>query len=297
MKIGIVGFDTSHSYVFPQKLRALAETDARYAALEFPLGWPGDPATAVHPEILESARKEMDALGVRAVDSLDALARECDGFLLENVNGDTHLAAAGHLLPSGKPVFIDKPLANTYADALAIQALAEQHGTPVWTASSLRFEPNLLDALERSVDIQGIDAYGPAAYFEKGRGIVYYGIHTAEIIFAAMGPGIETVQTLWHEDGEVVAGRWKDGRMAVLRGGRKRVNAFGGVIHGEQSIAFSATGDFYAAMARRLGDFFLDGTCPVPMAESVEVIGFLDAAVCSREAGGRPIGVREALEQ
>lgn len=291
MKIGIVGFDTSHSYVFPQKMRELAEREPRYRELVFPVGWPGDPATAVHPEMLMACRQEMEALGVRAVDDLDALAGQCDAFLLECVNGDTHLDVARRLLPAGKPVFIDKPLANTYADARAILALSEEHGAAVWTASSLRFEPNLLAALEQSRDIQGIDAYGPAPYFEKGRGIVYYGIHTAEMVFAAMGRGIETVQTLWDADGEVVAGRWKDGRMAVMRGGRKRIGSFGGVIHGEQSIPFAATGDFYGAMARRLGDFFLDGVRPVPLAESVEVIGFLDAAVRSREAGGQPVQV------
>ncbi len=292
MKIGIVGFDTSHSFVFPQKLRALASEEPRFKALEFPYGWQGDPSTAVHPEMLESFLKDIAAEGIEAIQDLDELVECCDGFLLECVNGDTHLEVARKLLPAKKPLFIDKPLANTYEDAKAISALAKEYGTPVWSASSLRFEPNLLAALQQSKDIQGVDAFGPAAYYEKGRGIVYYGIHTAEMIFAIMGPGVEAVQTLWHESGEVVAGRWKDGRIAVMRGGRKQVNSFGGVIHGESSIHFAATGDFYQAMARKLGGFFLDAIIPVPLEESVEVIGFLDAAVRSREAGGSVIAIK-----
>lgn len=295
MRIGLIGYDTSHSAVFPAKLRALAEEEPRYKEVDIAVGWPGDPATAVHPEILEGTRKKIDDMGIATVDTLEELVGQCDGFLLESVNGDVHLEQAQVVLPAGKPTYIDKPFANTVEDARAIIDLARKHGTPCWSSSSLRFEPNMLAAEVQAGGVTGIDVHGPAKYFEKGRGIVYYGIHTAEILFTCMGRGIETVRTTWHEDGEIIVGTWKDGRMATLRGDRKSIRKFGGTVYGGETVAFRADGDFYGALSRHLGDFFLDGTIPVDLDETLEVIAFLDGAVRSREQGGGVVKVSEAL--
>ncbi len=291
MNIGLIGFDTSHSVVFPKLLRERANENECYRKIEITLGWPGDPETSVHPESLEKTYAQVKELGIQTVDSLEELAERCDAFLLESVNGDTHLEQAKVVFPTGKPTFIDKPFANTLADAKAIAKLAAETGTPCWSASSLRFEPNTLAAKQAAGPVNGVDVYGPAHYCEKGRGLVYYGIHSAEVIFTLMGSGLGTVQTTWHEDWELVVGTWKDGRVATLRGIRKNSGGFGGVVHGEKSVSFNANGDFYGALSRELAEFFVSGQPPVPLADSVEIIAFLDAAVCSKEQGGKVIEV------
>jgi predicted dehydrogenase len=292
MKLGIIGYDTTHCAVFTQKIRALAEANPRYKDLEIVFGWPGDPETAVHPEILEKVRGQMDNLNIQTLDSLEAVVDASDGILLESVNGDTHLEQAKMVLPSGKPTYIDKPFANTAADAYAIADLAVDHGTPCWSASSLRYEPNMRQAMEEAGQPFGMDVYGPAKYFEKGRGVVYYGIHTAEMLFTVMGTGIQSVQTFWHEDWEFIVGTWSDGRIGTLRADRKTIARFGGVIHGDQantSAQFLGTGDFYGAMAEKLAEFFVSQEPPVTLDETVQIISFLDAAVQSAEDDGAVI--------
>ncbi|MFH1615476.1 MAG: Gfo/Idh/MocA family oxidoreductase [Planctomycetota bacterium] len=292
MKIGVVGFDTSHAYVFPARLRELSEKNSRYKDLKFVAGWPGDPATAVHPEMLGDARKQIvDELKIKPVDDLDELIEQSDAFMIESVNGDTHLELAKKILPARKPTYIDKPFANTFDDAQAISELAEKYGTPCWSTSSLRYEPTMLEAKGKVGETSGIDVYGPAPYFEKGRGIVYYGVHTAEIIITVMGVGLKSVRTSnWHEDREIIVAEWNDGRMATLRGRRKPAQGFGGVIHGSECSAyFPGTGDFYGALCKNLAEFFVTKKPPVPIAETVEVIKLLDAAVRSREADGKEI--------
>lgn len=290
MKIGIIGFDTSHSHVFPAYFREMAKTDPRCNTLQVELGWPGDPSTAVHPEELDTMRKNISDMGIKAVNNLDELITQCDAFMLESVNGDTHLELAKKILPAKKPTFIDKPFANNIADAKEIARLAAHYGTPCWSSSALRFEPNMLENIKKAGQCLETDIYGPTPYFEKGRGIVYYGIHTSEMILTIMGTGLKSVRTTWHEDREIIIGTWNDGRMATLRGRRKPMHGFGGTIHGtEGSFSFIGNGDFYGGLTRNLANFFLNGDIPVSMDQTVEVIAFLDAAVHSKELSGKEI--------
>lgn len=293
MRIGIIGFDTSHAHVFPERIRELGKSNARYKDLEFEAGWPGDPATAVHPEALEGFQKKIDDLGIKVVKDLDELMEQCDGFMVESVNGGTHLELAKRILPAKKPTFIDKPFANTIEDAKAMADLIDTYGTPCWSSSALRYEPNMRAAIDKAgIELREADVYGPAPYFEKGRGIVYYGIHTAEMIFAIMGTGVKSVHTTWQENREVIVGRWSDGRVATLRAQREPRHGFGGMVHGsEGSVPFEATGDFYGTLTEHISEFFVAGKAPVVVDETLEVIAFLEGAVRSREAAGKEIFV------
>ena len=82
-----------------------------------------------------------DKHGVEIVDSVDALLGKVDVVLLESVDGRKHLEQAEPVLKARKPVFIDKPVAGTLADALTIFQLAEASGTPCFSSSSLRYSP------------------------------------------------------------------------------------------------------------------------------------------------------------
>jgi len=61
----------------------------------------------------------------------------------------------------GKPVFIDKPLACSYADALEIVCLAEQSGTPVMTASGIRYAAGVSELSVNPDEISAAEAFGP----------------------------------------------------------------------------------------------------------------------------------------
>lgn len=291
MRIGIVGFDTSHAHVFPAYIRQIQEEDSRYGDIEIVSGWAGDPATALNPDGLEGTYQKVADLGIKRIDNLDELIDVSDGIMLESVNGDTHLELARKILPTGKPTFIDKPLANTVEHARAIIDLVKQTGTPCWSSSALRYSPAMLEAIEQAGTVVGIDVHGPAHYVPGGRDIVYYGIHTAEMMVTALGQGVRQVTTAaWHENNELIVAEWNDGRIATLRGQRNPAGTFGGMVHGtEGSFAFGKKGSHYEGLCRDLLEFFKTRTQPVILEESLEVIRLLDAAVRSREAGGTPM--------
>jgi len=293
VKVGIVGFDTSHSHVFPAYIRQHhGKEHPEYLGIEFPVGWPGDPATAVHPENLAETHKKIAELGIRAEEDLDRVVAESDVIFLESVNGGTHLELARRILPAGKPTYIDKPFANSYEDARAIAELIARHRVPCWHSSSLRFEPVMCAAIaEAKGEKLEADVYGPTPLFEKGRGIFYYGIHAAEMVSRIMGRGLKGVRFLEQPDGEIVVGLWEDGRRAVFRG-RRSAYAFGGTVHhAKGSVPFQAKGGFYEAFTRELAEFCLTGKAPVPIEDTLEVIAFLEAAERSKAAGGAEVSV------
>ena len=87
-------------------------------------------------------------------------------------------------------------------------------------------------------------------------------------------------------------GRWKDGRIGVVRGGRgKGSSGYGTVVYGPEDVKQSrpSKGNFYPKLVAEIVKFFQTGVPPVPNEETLEVIAFMDAAQRSKEAGGRPM--------
>ena len=65
-----------------------------------------------------------DKFGVRFVDKIQDMCGSVDGILIESVDARTHLAAVKEASACHKPLFIDKPLAASLADAREIARVA-----------------------------------------------------------------------------------------------------------------------------------------------------------------------------
>src|SRR5262249_17243145 len=130
---------------------------------------------------------------VEIVDSIDALLGKVDVVLLESVDGRPHLKEARPIFKANKPVFIDKPVAATLADALQIFDLARDTKTPCFSSSSLRFAPAVQEVRNHPKigDVLGCDAYGPCPIESYIGDLFWYGIHGVEILFTIMGAGCE----------------------------------------------------------------------------------------------------------
>lgn len=61
-------------------------------------------------------------------------------------------------LKSGKPVFVDKTFADSYADAQAMFAIAETYHTPLYSTFALRYSAKI-QAIN-TADIQSVAACG-----------------------------------------------------------------------------------------------------------------------------------------
>ncbi|MCX7020152.1 MAG: Gfo/Idh/MocA family oxidoreductase [bacterium] len=110
---------------------------------------------------------------VKRMASPEEVVKESDAIIvLAPDNIETHVELSRAAIESKKPVYIDKNLARSQGDAHAIAALAARNGTPLMSASALRFAVELEDMLRQAGGpIESVFARG----FGKWRG---YSIHT-----------------------------------------------------------------------------------------------------------------------
>ena len=293
IKVGIIGLDTSHVIEFTKILND-PSNPGHVAGARVVAGYPGG-----SPDV-EASRTRIDKFtaelktkyGVEIVPDIPALLARVDAVLLESVDGRPHLTQVRPVFAAGKPVFIDKPLASTYADAKEIARLARASGTPWFSTSSLRYAAPIGEL--RAQEILGAFAWGPAPTEPHHQlDLSWYGIHAVEMLYTVMGPGCETVTRISTEGADLVVGRWRDGRIGVVRGGRqgKSHEEYGLVAYTPPQVrdTGSIKGAFYSQLLAEVVKFFQTGIPSVPEEETLEIFAFMDAAQRSKEAGGAPM--------
>ena len=139
-------------------------------------------------------------------------------------------------------MFIDKPVAGTLADAIAIFDLARETNTPCFSSSSLRFSAGIAAMRHHAKvgDVLGCDAYGPCHLEEHHPDLFWYGVHGVETLFTIMGTGCQTVSRTQTEGTDLVVGVWKGGRVGTFRGIRAGRADYGATVFGSKGIAPAA---------------------------------------------------------
>src|SRR5262249_54001219 len=132
---------------------------------------------------------------VEIVDSIPDLLGKVDAVLLESVDGRPHLQQVIPVLKAGKPVFIDKPLAGSLADAVRIAELAKEHRTPCCSSSALRYYPGVqpLKTSPKVGKLRACSVWSPCSLEPHHPDLYWYGIHGVETLFTVMGTGCESV--------------------------------------------------------------------------------------------------------
>lgn len=292
LKIAIIGLDTSHAPLFAELLNNP----------DHPHHVRGGKVTAAYPggspdfelsigRVDKFTAEVRDNSGVPIVQSIQEAAENADAILLLSVDGRVHLEQFRQIVPYGKPVFIDKPFAVTTREAKAIYRLAQEHGIPLMSCSSVRWSEGLGRALDSADqgDIIGVDTYGPMELQSTQPGFYWYGIHAADMLYRSMGKGCKEVTVTTNADHDLAVGVWEDGRVGTLRGNRKGNRRFGALIHREQGTehvdVYADGKPYYASMLEEVIRMFQTGAAPIDLTETLEVIAFLEAANESRETG------------
>lgn len=295
-KIGIIGLDTSHSVAFTKLVNSNDSTTRRFEVV------------AAYPQgssVIESAysripkyTEEMRALGVKITSSIGELLDMVDCVLLETNDGNLHLEQAAQVFKKGKKIYIDKPVGATLAQAIAIYELAELHGVAFFSSSAVRFTP-LNQEIRSGVHgkILGADCYSPHHYEATHPDFGYYGLHGVEELFTVMGTGCVSVSRIHTESGDLVSGRWSDGRLGSFRAIANGPYVYGGTAFTEKSAI--ATGGYtgYKPLVDQILKFFETGVCPVDKEETLEIFAFMEASNRSLLEGGREVSLAEIREE
>jgi predicted dehydrogenase len=289
LRAGIIGTDTSHVPAFTKAFRDHPEWRIKVVAA-YKGGSADFPPSATRVEGF--ARTIHDDYGVELVDTIEALLAKVDVVLLESVDARSHLAQVTPVLNAKKPVFVDKPLAASLEDSRTIAALAKKTGTPVFSASSVRFHPDI-PAMRTNTTIgkvEKVQANYQLNIVPFHPDLFYYGIHGVEALYAVMGTGCTTVTRKVAPDSDVTSCTWKDGRVgiynALFKADPKRPVL---ELTGAKGSANTGGPDNYDGLIVRIAEFFHTGRSPVPLAETLEVIEFMTAAQVSKDKGGAEV--------
>lgn len=298
-RIGIIGLDTSHSTNIMQQLNGahpFAGADGYTVAAAYPYGSRDIQSSY---ERIPGYIKEAESLGVAIAGSVAGLLDKTDFILLETNDGKPRLSQAMEVIRSGKPVFIDKPVAATFKDVVSIYKAAEKNKVPIFSSSTLRYTKQIaaLVSGEKIGNITGADTYSPAPLQAKHIDLCWYGIHGVEPLYTLLGTGCTTVTRTHTAGTDLVTGIWSNGRIGSFRGIRTGTDDYGGTAFGEKGIAPVGTFQGYEGLLEKIIEFFNTGISPVPAKETLEIYAFMQAADISKQRGGIPVKMQEIFSK
>lgn len=296
LRAGMIGLDTSHVPAFTRIFNNPKAT-GDVSGIRVVAGYPGGTDIPASRDRVKGFTEQLRGMGVEIVETIPQLLEKVDVVLLESVDGRIHLQEAIPVIKAGKPLFIDKPVAGSLADAIAIYELAKKHNVPCFSSSSLRFVPGVQELAKNESlgGIVGAITWGSCSYQEGTPDMFFYGIHGIEPLYALMGAGCETVTRLQTKDTDLVSGVWNDGRIGTYRGIRRNRAEFGAIAFGSKAIVQAARGGGYEQLLQEIGRFFKTGKPPVSADETIEIFAFMEAADESKRQGGAPVSLAGVL--
>ena len=293
VRVGLVGCDTSHATAFTGILNSRPEWRVRVVAA-FPEGSPDMPraSTGRLPKFIDRLKKSK----VKIVGSMDELLKVVDAVMIESVDGRPHLRQVRPAFKAGKLAFIDKPFTAGLADAREIVRLSKAAGTPFFSSSCSRFQPEIARLRTKAGvgKVTRARGSGPLSFEPHHPDLFWYGIHGVEALYTMLGRGCVSVTYKVEKDIEWTTGKWSDGRIGVFRGVKKGKYQPIAKVWGAGGQAESTGGFNYNGLCEAIARFFQTGKAPIDPLETLEIIEFMTAAQLSKDRGGVEVTLEEA---
>lgn len=286
LRVALIGLDTSHTVEFARRMQAPdvapeQKVDGLSAVTCLRFETPFQDKDG-----LDKRQAQLEAWGVKVTTEFDEAVADCDAIMLEVNDPAYHVEYFTKVAGLGKPVFLDKPLADTIQNGRLIADMAKEQGVRVWSASSLRFVPQLGEAIEAIPEPTMAQTYGALGKAPAGSSIVWYGVHAFEMLERAIGRGAVRVSARRDQIGVVAIVEYADARRGIVELNEGSY-LYGGCLRVKDKAA-----PYIVNMGRAYSDelvlvekFFRGGESPVPMEDAIEVMAMLDAAERSVSSG------------
>jgi predicted dehydrogenase len=300
LRIGLVDCDTSHVVAFTQRLNHVGIDQEHWVeGGRVVAAVPG--GSAIGPERIPGHVEKLRGYGIEIVERPEELlapvnGHPVDAVMIESADSTVHVERAMPFVEAGLPLFVDKPFAPSLAEARRLVETARRRGVALTSASALRYCLEVVDVQRRAGElgsVLGVDAYTPAPLHPRNPGLLHYGVHGVEMVYALMGTGCRSVRCVFEEGAEVVVGRWGDGRLGTVRGTRQGSYAMGFTCFAEKGVAPAQVNvpRLYRDLLVVVVEMFRTGRWPLDDAERLEPIAFQEAALRSKERGGEEVAL------
>jgi len=296
VSIGIIGIDTSHSVAFTKYINGQDngfEVVAAYTTVSKDI-----PASYNR---VDKFTQELKENGISIVDSIEQLLEVVDCILLETNDGRLHLKQAEEVFRTGKPVFIDKPVAASLKDAVSIYKAAKKHNVVTFSTSGTRFMTQAQKVRNGLIGkVLGADTFSPVKYIPSHSDLYWYGMHGVEHLFTVMQTGCIRVRRTKTDTCDTVVGEWDNGRIGTFRGivdGSGGHGGHGGQAFGTDEIAYLGRWEGYEPLVDAILQYFRTNEVPVEPAETLEIYAFMEAARVSSERNGAWVTLDSVLTE
>lgn len=294
LRLAIIGADTSHATEFTQRLHDASHPEhvagARVVAA-LPAASADLPLSAQRVAGFTASLR--DELGVPLASSWEQVLTGVDGVLLLSLDGRPHLAQVQQALAARVPIFLDKPVAASLADAEQIYALAAECGVPLYSGSALRWHPQVRSLQQAEADWFSAVSIGPAPALEHHPDLFFYGIHPTEALFTLLGPDCLQVSATRNARGMTAVGQWASGETGHLitlaqHGAKYSLSRAAA----DQLLHVELSGGFYAPLLQQILQFIRSGVSPVTAEETLAIYRFMAGAKQSADLGGASVQLR-----
>jgi predicted dehydrogenase len=267
-KIGFVDYyiDQWHANNYPQMIRSSRFKDHYDVTLAWEMQH-----TLPDKQPIDQWCSEQN---VRRAESIEQVVDECDAIVVMSPNNaEYHEKLADLPLRSGKPVYIDKPIAPSLAAAKRLFEKAATYNTPMMSSSALRFGSALQNALSDKVK-------GDRVHFAatRGGGVFHvYAIHQIEMLVMTLGVGAMRVMHCGNDHANVMLVDYDDGRrgsIQLLPGAPFSMAITYGDAHSE---SLDTMDDFFPRFIDAMLTFFDTGRSPIPVAQTLEIAALIEA--------------------
>ena len=278
-KIAIIGLDTSHSTELP-KLMQDPKTPENLQVKELrTVSCLRFETPFQNKEGLDARQEYLESIGVTVTENFDEAVAECDAIIIAINDPSRHLEYFEKCAPLGKPIFLDKPFADTVKNMHKIIEIANKYKIRFFTSSSLRFDVDLTAVLESAPKVHRALIWGPIGKAAAGSDVIWYGCHGFEMLQTVMGNGAEEVSAYQDEAGYVFQIKYADERRGTVELTPK--SSYGALLRDDANnsvpVKVTAKVSFYFMLLKAIVRF-LNGEQVVELADAVEVMAMLEAA-------------------
>ncbi len=262
-KIGFIDYylDEWHALNYPQFIKEATDGEFEVAYAYAEMDKPGGMTTD----------QWCEKYGVQRLDSIDEVVEKSDCIIvLSPDNPERHWDLCQKPLRSGKCVYVDKTFALEKSTAEALVKLAEEHNTPFFSTSALRFADELKD-----IDREGIcfiNSRGPGNFDT-------YSIHQIEPIVVLMGSQAKRIMSVGNGKYESMVIEFEGNRSIVMSQYGWTGVDFSMLVNYEdgKTVSVPQMSNTFPNFIKAMCDFFKTGDIKAAHDETVAIMGIIEA--------------------
>ena len=194
----------------------------------------------------------MASLIGNVVDDYTDMIGRVDAILLARDDAENHFEMAAPFLSAGMPIYIDKPLATSVADAEKIYA-ARRYNGQIFTCSALAYADEFRPSAESLAGLGPLRKVSASVMKDWER----YGVHIIEPVLKIVGEQgrIERVEARHGDEVRTVSVRWASGLETIFSAGGKDPGPPQITLTGDRAQMRLVFSDTYAAFKNALHTF------------------------------------------